>query len=243
VAKQRGGGGGPDPTRRPTKAERKEEARLERETTLQRMAARRRNRTLAMVVGAILVVAVVAVVALSAEDSGGPTADATAPGALPGLLTTDPPWPANTDQLADRLAVLDLPPEGTAEHLHVPLYVYVDGEQVTVPANLGLSQAGVSPLHTHDELGTVHVESAVAVDFTLGQFFDVWGVRLTADCVGGDCADAERALRVYSGGEEVTGNPRDVVLEDSSAVVVTMGTEDQVPDPVPTGFPSGDGAP
>jgi hypothetical protein len=44
---------------------------------------------------------------------------------------------------------------------------------------------------------------------------------------------------VFSGGQETTGDPRDVVLEDVSAVVVTFGTEDDLPDPVPTGFPSG----
>jgi hypothetical protein len=155
------------------------------------------------------------------------------------MLLTEAPWPENTEQLGERLAVLDLPAEGVAQHLHVPLYVFVNGEAVTVPTNLGIAVDAVSPLHTHDDLGTLHVESAAVQDFTLGQAFDVWGVRLTSQCVGGYCESGDARLRVFSGGQETTGDPRDVVLEDVSAVVVTFGNEDDLPDPVPTGFPSG----
>jgi sulfur carrier protein ThiS len=34
---------------------------------------------------------------------------------------------------------------------------------------------GMSPLHTHDGTGTIHVESSVNRDYTLGEFLDVWG--------------------------------------------------------------------
>jgi hypothetical protein len=223
--------------RRPTKAERKEQARLEREEIQAKMAARRRTRTIGLLAGLVVVIAVVAIVALTAGGSG-EQVDAQASDELPGMLLTDAPWPANTDQLAERLAMLDLPPEGVAQHLHVPLYVFVNGEAVTVPTNLGISTSAVSPLHTHDEQGTLHVESAAVQDFTLGQAFDVWGVRLTSECLGGYCASGDATVRVFSGGEEVVGDPRDAVLEDTSAIVVTFGTDDDLPDPVPTGFPS-----
>jgi hypothetical protein len=226
-----------DEGRRPTKAERKERSRLEREAIQAQAAARRRTRTIGLVVGPVVLVGFVAVIALTADGDGASGTDR-ASEELPGMLLTEAPWPANTDELAARLDVLDLPAEGVAQHLHVPLYVYVDGEAVTVPTNLGISASAVSPLHTHDELGTLHVESAAVQDFTLGQAFDVWGVRLDADCLGGYCGSGDVQLRVFSGGQEVAGDPRAVVLEDTSAVVVTFGTEDDLPDPVPTGFPS-----
>lgn len=229
---------GPDPNRRPTKAERKEQARLERGEIQAQMASRRRARTVALIVGVVVGAAVVGG-AIWASGSSGPSDQAAASGELPGLLMTEAPWPANTEQLDERLDVLDLPPEGTAQHLHVPLFVFVDGEPVTVPTNLGVSLSAVSPLHTHDEQGTIHVESAQTRDFTLGQLFDVWGVRLTPECLGGHCAAGTARLRVFSGGEEVGGDPRDAVLEDTSAIVVTIGTEDDLPQPVPTGFPAG----
>lgn len=223
--------------RRPTKAERKERSRLEREANQAQAVTRRRARAIGLVVGAVVVAGVVAVIALTADGDDASGTDG-ASGELPGMLLTEAPWPANTDELAARLDVLDLPAEGVAQHLHVPLYVYVGGEAVTVPTNLGISASAVSPLHTHDELGTLHVESAAVQDFTLGQAFDVWGVRLDADCLGGYCRSADAQLRVFSGGQEMTGDPRAVVLEDVSAVVVTFGTEDELPDPVPSGFPS-----
>jgi hypothetical protein len=34
---------------------------------------------------------------------------------------------------------------------------------------------GMSPLHTHDNSGTLHVESSVNRDYTLGEFVNVWG--------------------------------------------------------------------
>jgi hypothetical protein len=224
--------------RRPTKAERKEQARLEREALQAKMAARRRSRTIWIVVATLVVIGAVGAIALTASNAeDDPSPDQA--GELPGMLLTEAPWPENTEQLGERLAVLDLPAEGVAQHLHVPLYVFVNGEAVTVPTNLGIAVDAVSPLHTHDDLGTLHVESAAVQDFTLGQAFDVWGVRLTSQCLGGYCESGDARLRVFSGGQETTGDPRDVVLEDVSAVVVTFGTEDDLPDPVPTGFPSG----
>jgi hypothetical protein len=68
--------GRPDQTRRPTKAERKEQARLEREALQRRLAARRRRRT----VGTVLVVAGVGagILAFTLMPSGGELPDADA---------------------------------------------------------------------------------------------------------------------------------------------------------------------
>lgn len=33
----------------------------------------------------------------------------------------------------------------------------------------------MSPLHTHDTSGTIHVESNSYRTYTLGQFLDIWG--------------------------------------------------------------------
>ena len=65
---QRGGGAGND-GRRPTKAERREEARLKREEIQRKMAGRRRNRTIGLVLVVVaLVVTVVAVFLTSGGD-------------------------------------------------------------------------------------------------------------------------------------------------------------------------------
>jgi hypothetical protein len=35
--------------------------------------------------------------------------------------------------------------------------------------------SGMAPLHTHDDTGTIHVESNANRNYTLGQFLKVWG--------------------------------------------------------------------
>ena len=164
-----------------------------------------------------------------------PNEPPTRPDTLPGELTTEAPWPANADQAAARADAIGLPGEGTTMHEHPDVQVFVSGEQVTVPVNIGIDADGTAQsLHTHTDDGVVHMESATVRDFTLGEFFDVWGVRLSGTCLGGFCEDADNTLRVFKDGQEVTGPIRDVVLDDLSVIVVTYGTQAQVPDPIPT---------
>ena len=60
-------------------------------------------------------------------------------------------------------------------HNHVHLDIFINGQPFTIP-----SQIGILPgkcfywLHTHDESGTIHIESPIAKNYTIGQFFDIW---------------------------------------------------------------------
>ena len=62
-------------------------------------------------------------------------------------------------------------------HWHPLLEIYVKGEKIEIPQNIGL--AGVhSPIHTHDDLPIIHMEFSGKVteeDTKLGNFFKVWG--------------------------------------------------------------------
>jgi hypothetical protein len=73
-------------------------------------------------------------------------------------------------------------------HIHPQLSVKDDGNPIIVPENVGIDKTlwkdhsldkygmqGMSPLHTHDGTGTIHVESSINRDYTLGEFLDVWG--------------------------------------------------------------------
>ena len=64
-------------------------------------------------------------------------------------------------------------------HVHSHLAIYLNGESITVPEEIGITRS-VSPncfyeIHTHDLKGKVHVEAGAPGVFTLGQFFAVWG--------------------------------------------------------------------
>src|SRR6266851_3091024 len=126
-------------------------------------------------------------------------------GTLPGLQVGPAPWLPETGTLRARLAAIGLPAleqEGTLVHTHQHLDIVVNGRPVEVPANVGINQTElyIAPIHTHDETGILHVESDEVRAFTLGQFFDIWGVRFTAACLGAYCADERHLLRVYVNG-------------------------------------------
>ena len=97
-----------------------------------------------------------------------------------------------------------------AMHIHARVEIFVDGQQVVIPANVGVFALAAYPLHTHDDSGTIHVESPVVRDYNLGEFFDVWGVRLTKNCLGGYCTSATHRLAAIVDGGSFDGNPRDI---------------------------------
>ena len=222
----------PTPGPQRTRAEKKELARQQRDAVRRRMARTRRARQAIWIGGIALVVAIGVFVFTNRNEAPA------SPASLPGLLKTEAPWPANADESAARADALGLPAEGTTLHEHANVQVFINGTQQPVPADIGAdaSTGGFASLHTHDDTGTIHIESSQARTFTLGELFGVWGVRLTPSCVGGYCNDQTNQLRVFVGGEESSGDPREIALDDQSVIVVTYGTEKQLPDPIPSTF-------
>ena len=215
-----------------TKAERKERARRDRAELLRRQARARRNRTIAIVGTLVVGIGIVAAVALTSDNEG----ETTATEPLPGLMIGPAPWSANVDTLPERLALLDLPAFANplALHNHAHLDLSINGSPTTVPADIGFSAQAQASLHTHDTAGVIHMESSVAnAKFTLGEFFDVWGLRLSSTCVGGYCDEGDRTLRAFVDGEPFQGDPRSIRLGDREDIVLAYGTADQVPKPLP----------
>ena len=203
------------------------------------MASRPRERlwlTLVTLAGAAIVVG-----AVIAGASGGSSSPPLAPAHLSDELEGRAPWPRNIAGLRARLDALGLPAlaqEGTVLHIHQHLDLYVNGRRVTVPAGIGIDevQGFISPLHTHDETGVIHVESPDRRTFTLGQFFGVWGLRLTPRCLGGYCATGSKSLRVFVNGKRYSGDPRALPLAAHEEILVAFGTRAQLPHPVPARF-------
>jgi len=194
---------------------------------------------LALAAAAIGVVIVVVALAINRPTSP-PT------GTVPGLQTGAPPWSPDNANLrarleADGLQVLTA--EGQVQHTHQHLDLFVDGQRVAIPPDIGIDRVNLilSPIHTHDASGIIHVESPIVREFTLGEFFDVWGVRLDAHCVGGICDGNDQVLSVYRNGQQITGDPRSIVLDAHEEIVVAIGTSAQLPSPIPSSyvFPAG----
>ena len=119
-----------------------------------------------------------------------------------------------------------LPSNKMLLHIHPILTVTSNGISVPVPANIGIGQTsnaedtllygdhsldkygmqGMSPLHTHDAKGTIHVESNTVRDYTLGEFLDIWGLNINGKTVQAT----------------VNGNPvtdfRNIILNDGEKI-------------------------
>jgi len=78
-------------------------------------------------------------------------------------------------------------------------------------------------LHTHDASGIVHVEAPQQRDFTLGQFFAIWGQQLSATQLLNKTVDAGHQIKVTVNGVEVSGDPSQIKLQDKISIVVQYG--------------------
>ena len=162
---------------------------------------------------------------------------------LPGLMTSKAPWPANNRALLHaRLGAIGLPAlkaEGQRLHIHQHLDMAVRGKVYAIPEGIGIDHHGrfISPLHTHDFSGIMHVESPTVRKFTLGQWFDVWGLRFSSKCLGGYCAKGKERVWLFVNGKRWLGNPRAVVLKDHQEIVVAFGTLASIPKPIPSSYP------
>lgn len=103
-------------------------------------------------------------------------------------------------------------------HIHAKLKILVDGEEVKVPANIGVAQDGrMKVIHTHDETGYIHVESPVYASFTLGDFLKVWGKTFTNTCFDNHCG----AVKVTVNSVE-TQDPLNHILKDRDEIIIEV---------------------
>ena len=86
-----------------------------------------------------------------------------------------------------------------AMHIHPQLSLLVGGNSLIVPAQIGIdpslwkdhtldelgmqsmpemNMSAMSPIHTHDNSGIIHVESMVNRNYTLGEFLNIWGLNI-----------------------------------------------------------------
>lgn len=208
----------------------RDRAAAERAETARRSRRRRRLITALVVVAVVLLAAgVTATVLLSGRS-------ASAGEAVAGR-TSAPPWaaPADVEQRAHAAGLEMLSAEGQALHIHEHLSITVDGKPVQVPALLGIDEAArrISPIHTHDTTGIIHVESPVVKTFRLGQAFTEWDVALGRGRVGGylDGHDGDR-VAVFVNRTAYTGDPAAIALgrrQDIDFVVTTDGSAPKAP--------------
>jgi hypothetical protein len=107
----------------------------------------------------------------------------------------------------------------------------VNGKKVPLAPGTGIyDNTFITEIHVHPgEPNVIHVESPERKNFYLGQFFGVWGVRLTSRCLGSFCG----TLHWWLDGKAKTGNSADLKLADHQEIAIALG---KPPAHVPTGF-------
>ncbi len=118
-------------------------------------------------------------------------------------------------------------------HWHPHVSLFRDGEQIAVPAAVGIKDPVlVSPgtygagangcyywIHTHDATGIIHVEPENSSRMTLGQLFDTAGLSLSSTEVAGYSAP----VTVYVDGVRYTGDPRAIEFVDRGEITIFSG--------------------
>ena len=158
------------------------------------------------------------------RSTPGPSASA-APGTDPGDGDTTS---GGQGQVVDGVQCED--GEKLDYHVHAHLFILLDGRSQPVSAYVGIP--GSPPLlpkcfywlHTHDRTGLIHEEAPAQRDFTLGQFFDIWGQPLSATKVARLTVPAA-GMKVFVDGQEYAGDPRGVVLKRHTQVVIELGRQ------------------
>jgi hypothetical protein len=138
--------------------------------------------------------------------------------------------------------------EQVAFHIHAHLTIFVNGVAKQVPAAVGIAKPQVQNtstgpfvdagscfywLHTHAADGIIHIESPVRAAYTLGQFFDIWGVPLSSTQVG----PATGLVTAFYNDQQWIGNPRDIPLNAHAQIQLDVGSPLIAPQSIK--FPSG----
>lgn len=95
------------------------------------------------------------------------------------------------------------------------------GKEQVIPANIGINALCMNAIHTHDASGTLHIESPVKKDFTLGDFFAVWQKSFTKEQILDTKLAAENKVAITVNGKEADTFD-ETILNDKDQVVIEV---------------------
>jgi hypothetical protein len=188
--------------------------------------------------GAAVLALVVAVLAgaCNKNETSSPNTPTNDPVATDATGSVSFPLPSDTPAAVKLAGLPMLGQEMLDYHIHSHLDVVVDGKAVAVPANIGIDVEGgqISPLHTHDATGVIHIEAAKKDVFRVGQLFQEWGVTLNKTCLASFCADETHQLLGFDNGQLVP-DPASIPFDEHAEIVIWYGPKGSNPQ-VPTSY-------
>jgi len=109
-------------------------------------------------------------------------------------------------------------------HVHAHLAIINNGHWLQLPQNIGLLQQCDYEMHTHDHTGIIHIEAPTVKDYTLGNFFDIWGQPLTNTNVAGLTGDVVAYINDNGEARRYMGDLRAIKLTSHRDVTLQIGT-------------------
>ncbi|MBC5829104.1 MAG: hypothetical protein GIW98_02795 [Candidatus Eremiobacteraeota bacterium] len=134
-------------------------------------------------------------------------------------------------------------------HIHLHVSLFVNGNRLAVPDAIGIVNPGPEVngftssgscfyhLHTHDAQGLIHVEAPGVANYTLGQFFDIWGQPLSQNNVAGHAGTVQVYVAPPAASGSLStgvfalyaGDPRAIPLQPHEEIVLEVGPTFVVP--------------
>jgi hypothetical protein len=214
----------------------------------------RRPLTIALAAFALTTAAAAAVLPLAPLSSVGPMKPAPAAGTVGPEGVPIPNGPVFADVRAVKLGqtidgVTCQQVEKIAFHTHAHLTLFVSGNAYVIPYGIGIGPpiAGLNTsvgafvtkgscfmwLHTHAADGIIHMEAPKLTAFTLGQFFDIWGIKLSRDQVGSH----KGQVTAFYNGKVWTGDLANIPLPSEAQIQLDIGKPIVAPEHIR--FPKG----
>ncbi|MBC94746.1 MAG: hypothetical protein CMB14_01880 [Euryarchaeota archaeon] len=111
---------------------------------------------------------------------------------------------------------------GLVTHIHASLSIVINGEQYPVGPNVGISDStcdGMRGIHTHDDSGTLHIETPSAMEAPIGAFFKIWEKEFSESKIIDSLADEDSEIVMYVNGE-ISDEFENYSIQDGDAIEI-----------------------
>lgn len=109
-------------------------------------------------------------------------------------------------------------------HVHAHLAIINNGQWLALPENIGRPSSCDYELHTHDRTGIIHIEAPSVKNYTLGQFFDIWGEPLSSTNVAGLTGNVVAYISDNGEARRYMGDLRAISLISHRDITLQIGT-------------------
>ncbi len=104
------------------------------------------------------------------------------------------------------------------------LEIVYNGQWLQMPQNIGVTSACTYEMNTSDHTGIIHIGSPTVRNYTLGEFFDIWGQPLTSTNVVGLSGDVVAYINDNGESRRYMGDLRSIQVVSHRAITLQIGT-------------------